>query len=260
MLRKCSASDEALLEEYLSKEKEYNTFLLADLKTYGFDKEFQDIWMEWQDGRCVCVYLRFYNNLLVYSRENIISPDSMDYILKNFQIFVIMGKSSLLSEMKEAVSDSYRSSSKQLYRLGTREKLCRNSGVIQAGLDDVDEIYEFLGSIPQISGLYRSKDIIRDRIAGRDGTHLIIRKDNKIVSHGNSTTGSEDTVMIGGVATAPVYREKGYASQVVSSLAEIILKEGKIPCLFSGEEAHSFFDRLGFESLGGWMTLERNLS
>ncbi|HJA66134.1 hypothetical protein B5F07_07350 [Lachnoclostridium sp. An169] len=273
MLKKCGNRDEQMLTEYLGAEKEYNTFLLADLKTYGFDSECQDVWMDWEDGRCTCVYLRFYNNLLVYSREGALNPESMEYILKNCQIFVIMGKSGLLSEMGAVFGDRYKSSSKQLYRLGTRENLCgtdrrerqqesadheEHCSVVQAGLEDVDDIYEFLGSIPQIRGLYRSKDMIRDRIASRDGTHLIIRRGSRIVSHGNSTTGSDDTVMIGGVATDPAHRRNGYASMVVSRLAEMILEQGKIPCLFSGEGAHAFFERLGFESLGGWMTLERN--
>ena len=41
MLKKCTAEDETVLKEYLMKEKEYNTFLLADIAAYGlFVKEF----------------------------------------------------------------------------------------------------------------------------------------------------------------------------------------------------------------------------
>ena len=268
MLKKCTDGEKTLLLDYLSEEKEYNTFLIADLKTYGFDSSCQDVWMDWEKERCTCVYLRFYNNLLIYSRTGTADPESLDYILKNFQIFVIMGKSSVLWEMREILGNRYQGSSKQLYRLGAKEKLRQGKAeekdggeiMMRAGLEDVDEIYEFLGSIPQIRGLYRSREIIRDRIARQEGTHLIIRRDGRIVSHANSTTGSDDTVMIGGVATDPSHRGRGYATQVVSGLAELILEQGKIPCLFSGEGAHAFFDRLGFERLGGWMTLERNLS
>ena len=49
MLKKCTAEDETVLKEYLMKEKEYNTFLLADIAAYGFDNPCQDVWMETND-------------------------------------------------------------------------------------------------------------------------------------------------------------------------------------------------------------------
>lgn len=259
MLKRCTDREREVLYAYLKGEKEYNTFLLADIKKYGFDKECQDVWMDVENGVCTGVYLRFYTNLLVYSKDDRLSHEGMDYILKNYPIFVIMGKSSLLSGTAEQIGLNYRCSSKRLYSLESREYLCRNCGeAVRARVSDVDEIFEFLGSIPQIRGLYTSKEMIRDRIAGEDGIHLLIRREGRIVSHGNSTTGADDTVMIGGVATAPGYRRKGYAACVVSALADMIAAEGKTPCLFADGEAHGFFDRLGFRCLGEWMTLERN--
>lgn len=247
---------------YLSGEKEYNTFLLADLRAYGFDMDCQDVWMDMTEGRCCCVYLRYYNNLLIYSREDHIDKESLDFILQNHHILVIMGKEKLLSQAKDMIGKDYLSSSKQLYRLpegtipGTSLK-GEQAVPVKARLEDVDDIYTFLGSIPQISGLYRSKEMIRDRIMRNEGVHLFVRKDGRIISHGNSTTGSDETVMIGGVATDPDFRDRGLASMIVSMLSKIILDQGKIPCLFSGADTQTFFERLGFERLGGWTTLER---
>ena len=58
MLKKCTAEDETVLKEYLMKEKEYNTFLLADIAAYGFDNPCQDVWMETNDDVCEGIYLR----------------------------------------------------------------------------------------------------------------------------------------------------------------------------------------------------------
>lgn len=258
MLRKCTAKDENVLKEYLSEEKEYNTFLLADIAAYGFDNSCQDVWMEIKEGDCVGVYLRFYTNLIVYSRNDGLKQTSLETILKKFPVFVIMGKSSTLKDISRFLTEEYVCSEKQLFRLQTTAKLQDTfSDVVQAEEKDVDDIFGFLGNIPQIRALYTSKEMIRDRIVSEDGVHLFIRDGKTIISHGNSTTEAEQTVMIGGVATNEMYRKKGYASRVVSALCSYILNRGKTPCLFAQDRLASFFERMGFESLGGWSTLER---
>lgn len=258
MLRKCTAEDENVLREYLAEEKEYNTFLLADIAAYGFDDPCQDIWMETEEGVCEGVYLRFYTNLLVYSQDEGLKQSSIETILKKFPVFVIMGKSSTVKDISKFLAEEYGCSEKQLFRLQTTEKL-RDTvpDVLQAEEKDVEDIFDFLGNIPQIRALYTSKEMIRDRIVSGDGVHLFMRDGKTIISHGNSTTEAEQTVMIGGVATNEMYRKKGYASCVVSALCSYILNRGKTPCLFAENGLTPFFERLGFESLGGWSTLER---
>lgn len=259
MLIRCREKDTPILMEYLAPEKEYNTFLMADLKAYGFDSEFQDVWMDQaENGECRGIYLRFYTNLLVYSREGEMNPDALAALLKKDEISVIMGKSSLFSEQIRQETKDYQRHQKQMYRLGTKEWLINPFvPVIQAEAGDVDDIFQFLGGIDEIKGLYTSKDMIRDRITSGDGIHLMIREGDRVIAHGNSTTGSPFTTMIGGVATAPEYRRKGYASCVVSALAEYITSQGKTPCLFADDTAAPLFVKLGFEQLGGWTTLER---
>lgn len=258
MLKKCTAEDENVLKEYLAEEKEYNTFLLADIAAYGFDNPCQDVWMEANDGVCEGIYLRFYTNLLVYSRKEGVKQANVKTILKKFPVSVIMGKSSTLKDIRKFLSKEYDCSEKQLFRLRTTEKLQNTvPDVLQAEEKDIDDIFKFLGDIPQIRALYTSKEMIRDRIISGDGVHLFIRDDKTIISHGNSTTEAEQTVMIGGIATNEMYRKKGYASCVVSALCNDILSRGKTPCLFAEDEHAPFFESLGFESLGGWSTLER---
>lgn len=263
MLRKCTAEDEMILKKYLEQEQEYNTFLLADIAAYGFENQCQDVWMEWEENTCKGIYLRFYTNLLVYSKDDGLQRSSIQTILKSFPVFVIMGKSSALKDISEFLAEHYCCVEKQLYKLGTTEKLytieetAGQSGVLQAEESDVDDIFHFLGKIPEIRALYTSKEMIRDRIVSGDGVHLFICEDGQIISHGNSTTEAEKTAMIGGLATEEEHRRKGYASKVLSALCRYILARGKTPCLFSDCRLQALFEKLGFECLGGWSTLER---
>lgn len=259
MLRKCTVEDRQVLDAYLKQEQEYNTFLQADVAAYGFDYPCQDVWMEDVNGICKGIYLRFYTNLLVYSKEKITDCTSIETILKNFPVFVIMGKSSVLEDISEYLEEKYHCTEKQLYRLLTEKDLYpETSDIVRAEEKDVEDIFEFLQKIPQIKALYTSKDMIYDRIVSGDGIHLLIRDGEKIISHGNSTTEADRTAMLGGLATDIMYRRKGYASKVLSALCRYVLNRGKIPCLFSDGELQPFLEKIGFECMGGWSTLERN--
>ena len=77
MLKKCVTDDLQQLLEYLHDEKEYNTFLIADINGYGFESDCQDVWMDVEGEECKGVYLRFYSNLLVYSKEDTLNIEIM---------------------------------------------------------------------------------------------------------------------------------------------------------------------------------------
>ena len=122
---------------------------------------------------------------------------------------------------------------------------------------DAGRIHRFLQSLPEFTSLYASGEMIADRIRNNDGIHLMLERDGEIVSHGNSTAGAGRTVMLGGVGTAPAFRGRGYASEIVSALSRAVLAEGKKPCVFCGRgPEENLFDRLGFRTVGGWATLE----
>lgn len=70
MVRKCTEQDRALLMEYLRQEAVYNTFLLADIADFGFEESFQTVYLEEEQGRIHGVYLCFYQNFLLYCKEN----------------------------------------------------------------------------------------------------------------------------------------------------------------------------------------------
>ena len=104
--------------------------------------------------------------------------------------------------------------------------------------------------------MYTSEKMIADQIEKADGTHYVIRRDGRIAAHGGIAGESADTVMIGGIATAPEYRDQHLAGQIVSTLCREILERGRKPCLFSLRgEADNLYVTLGFRRIGDWATL-----
>lgn len=67
-----------------------------------------------------------------------------------------------------------------------------------------------------------------------------------------------EAAVIGGVATLPEKRGRGYASACVSALTAALQAEGKEVFLSpKNEGARRLYEKLGFESAGGWGSLTR---
>lgn len=258
MVRECTEKDRNLLMEYLREEAVYNTFLLADIADFGFDETFQTVYIDEEQGEVKGVYLCFYANFLLYCKKNEVNTEFLEQLFSMYVPDVIMGNTEDVRKVQWVLSD-YAMESRDLYQFCHPEELAAETAKIQKAVpEDVDDIFAFLQSIPELKHLYTSKQMIADRIGKNCGTHYIVREDGKIIAHANSAAESEFTTMIGGVSTAEEYRGKGLAGQMVSKLCRDIQERGKQPTLFSiqGEE-NNLYSRIGFRKIGEWGTLTR---
>lgn len=266
MVNICDKDMKPSLLSYLKEEAVYNTFLLADIENYGFDKEFQTVYADLEEGKIKGVYLKFYNNFIVYSKEDQVDEGFLEQWFRNWKPEVVMGKAGTVKKMCQLLPD-YHYKEEYLYLLESQEKLnlCfekekkKAEGTIQKGtLKDVDRIYQFLMSIDEIKALYGSRDMIEERIKTGDGFHYFLEMDGQIIGHANSAASSPYTAMIGGVATAYGERGKGIAARLVFEAAKDILNQGKTPCLFSKrDQENNVYVRLGFEKAGMWSVMTK---
>lgn len=258
MVIRCGEDMREELLEYLRSEPVYNTFLLADISNFGFDKEFQNVYAQMEEDRIFGVYLTFYQNLIVYSQENRMDADFLKGLFATWTPAVVMGKSADVRQVAVHLP-GYRLEERPLYLLEDGSRLEPDSvHDIQAVPGDEEKLYEFLMEIPQMRTLYGSKEMIGDRLRNGDGIHYYREEHGRVIAQANSAARSESTVMIGGVATAPDWRGQRIASALVSRICRSILKEGKTPCLFSErEEEHNLYTRLGFQKVGMWATLQK---
>ena len=217
------------LLEYLRGEPVYNTFLLADISNFGFDKEFQNVYAEVEEDVIHGVYLTFYQNLILYSRESRINQEFLKDLFARWTPAVVMGRSADVKQVTE-VLPGYRLEEKPLYLLEDGSHLAADDvRDVKAVPGDEDKLYEFLMEIPQMRTLYGSKEMIGDRLENGDGVHFYREENGRVIAQANSAAKSEKTVMIGGVATLPDRRGEGIASALVSRISRGILEEGKTP-------------------------------
>lgn len=258
MVRECTEKDKEQLLAYLKEEAVYNTFLLADIEDFGFEEKFQTVYMDEEQGKIKGVYLCFYQNFLLYCKENEVNILFLEQLLSQYEPDVVMGKTQTVQIVQRILTEHVLES-RGLYIFSDESCLePDHPDICAASMEDVDDIFAFLQSIDELRHLYTSKQMIADRIAKNCGVHYIIRKDGKLIAHANSAAQCEATTMIGGVATAPEERGKGLGGQVVSRLCREILAKGKTPCLFSAQGAeHNLYNRLGFQKIGEWGTLTK---
>jgi predicted GNAT family acetyltransferase len=68
MLRKLNETYEYSLLRFLERDPEINLFIIGDLENFGFDKDFQEIWAEYNDeGEYIAVLLRYRTHFIFYS-------------------------------------------------------------------------------------------------------------------------------------------------------------------------------------------------
>lgn len=250
---------EALLH-FLQKAPVENTFLLADIEQYGFTAPFQQVWAMWRGGLPAAVYLRFYQNLLIYSGGGGIDTAFVERIAREYGIMVIMGRGAdMETVLAWGASSGWRAQHKKLLSLGHAPSLAGPAGGLRkAGPCDADAIYAFLQQIEGFAAMYASKEMLVQRLDSDDGIHLVLEAGGHILAHANSTVATRQTVVLGGVATRADMRGRGFASAVVSELCRRMQAKGLQPCVYSNAQpGHDLFLRLGFTCRGTWDTLER---
>lgn len=253
MIKKCREEDRKMLKDYLNQKPVYHTFLLSDLDRYGFDKDYQTIYMQEENGDCVGVFLKYFNNFILAGDE-----EKLDYEkiagLATEEITTVMGKADIVRNTVKYVGRQVHMTYNNLYiHRGSEEQALKEHKVRFADSDDVDRIYEFLMSFEEMKNLYSEKKMIENRINSGEGVHAVIEEGGRIAAHGNSAASADLTCMMGGICVKEEYRGKGYAKDIIRSLCREIHSQGKIPCIFAPEEpSYSIFQELGFEIYGRW--------
>lgn len=253
MIRKCNEDDRERLMVFLNEKPVYHTFLLSDLDKYGFDKDYQTVYMQEDEGQCIGVFLKYFNNLILAGEGQKLDYEAIGRLAEN-GITTIMGKAETVSSAAEQAGGQAQMKYNNLYIHKDTGKLTSAGNAVRfAELEDVDRIYEFLMSFPEMKDLYSEKKMVENRISNKEGIHAIIEKDGRIIAHGNSAASAELTCMLGGICVRAEYRGQGYAKEIIRTLCREIHRQGKIPCIFAPEDpAYSIFSELGFEIYGKW--------
>jgi predicted GNAT family acetyltransferase len=255
MIRLLTNNDHNVLMKYILQDKDLNPFIIGDIENYGYDKEFQKVWGEFDnESNLTAVMLKHFRNFILYSKSDF-DTTSFINILRNEAFNKISGEKSTMKKI-ESVGNFSGSLDQYICKLSNGSRLLNDSQlslVKQAGLDDVDKIINLYNSIDEFKIYGNKPDNIIRRIKDKTGRVYYIEKDGQFVAVAQSSAESSSSAVIVGVCTHNNYRKQGLSSICLSKLCKDLLDEGKTVYLYyDNPTAGLLYKKLGFEEIGIW--------
>lgn len=264
MIRKLTSKDETSLLHYLYQDPQINIFIIGDIENFGFDVDYQDVYGEFINNQYASVVLRYRENIIYYSHQDVFNTDWLD-LFKAMTFEFISGKKSLI----DLITPHYPAFRvKPMYfaeatHLDSSFKVDREQVTRVTSKEELGMVYDLLITIPEFDSMKNTtrQKYIEEHTQYLDHSVLMIIKENgKCVSTAATVADTKKSAMVIGVATDASVRNKGYASKVMIALMdEYINNRKKSLCLFfDNPKAGTIYHRLGFKNMDMWVMLVRN--
>lgn len=258
MIKKAGEKDKRRLLDYANKRASENLFIVGDIESYGFDKEYQDIWYEEINGRIEAIYLKYRDNFVLYSESNHFDPKAVANLIFQNGINYLNGLASCVATIHPYIEALFVRQNCYYCVLDDQTKLIRENQSILVKETDLDAIAELVASIKEFNYTKEKALATVKRNFDEHAKQSIIKIDDQIVTYAAVTVESSTAGMIVSVCSAVNYRNQGYATKNVSSLVKQLVKENKSACLFyDNPSAGSIYHAIGFKTVDEWVMYKR---
>ncbi len=257
MLVQADASKKDPILAFLKSEPEFNLFMIGDILNYGFDSDFQKIYINNELNQVVLI---FHDTMLIYATNQLDIKEIVE-LFHQHQCTQIMGKAKLTEELIEELGLDYVRILSTFYK--SEEKIAiPNNRCRVAKVEDVEKILDGLCATEELKHMYHNRDaqqkMITKRILNNEGIHVFIENNGKIISHINSTATTSSGCLIGGLFTLDEYRRQGLATECLKTLCASLGEKGIVPCAFTNNEiVKAVLVKNGFKAIGTWSIIGR---
>jgi uncharacterized protein len=260
MIKKADSNLQDKLLEFLKREVAFNQFIIGDIELFGFDKEFQEVWVEYSEAEDIkAVLLRYYDFFLLYGDLDFNVEGFANLIRKASKSAFLSGKKELVQKFEESKSLKLKKN-RELYLsiLDKNSVKCSKNHyeyVKKANVTDIDRLVLLRDQIEEFndSSDLKDKKILEENMNSGASRTYYIEKNNEIIASASTTAESSISAMIVGVGTHPAHRGKGLATIVMESLITDLLNEGKVVgLLYDNPIAGNLYMKLGFKNIGKW--------
>lgn len=264
MIRKLIENDRIKLLEYLYTEGSLNIFIIGDIEAFGFDKDFQTIYGEFDEqSNYISVLLFYKENSIFYSRKRIFNKQWIEIFNKHTNTSYLSGASSMINKIipyfpNFKVKPMYFS---EAFELKEELEETKYSIVKVTTIEHCAKLFDILKSIDEFG--YKNKpkqEFIEDKMSSIEmGSTYFIEENGIALSTVATTAETTISAMVVGVATLESARNKGLATILMKHLMyEYFIKKGKYLCLFyDNPKAGNIYKRLGFKDVDKWIMLEK---
>ena len=262
MIRKLQESDRDNVLKYLYVSPSLNIFIIGDIEAFGFDKDFQSTYGEFDEqNNYISVMLFYRDNVVFYSHIDHFNEAWIQVLYANeFKYF--SGRKTLMDLIYPHLEGFEY---KEMYFAEAKELLVN---IEDHDLDiktlktkeDAAKVYELLNEITEFGVSSQGKDyFVEGKMKGIEmGVTYYIEENSHAISSVAATAETTKNAMVIGVATLLSARKKGYASILMTHLLDVYLKKGKYLCLFyDNPKAGVIYKRLGFKDTEKWVMIDK---
>ncbi|EAX96052.1 acetyltransferase, GNAT family-related protein [Trichomonas vaginalis G3] len=241
-----------IIMEYLYKQPEMNTILIGYVLKFGFDKPFQDVWIDNETKVNAC-FVRYFKILFMSSYDHIVVHDFVEEIINKFNIECYAGETSYLQlyDFKDLPKKTNMTLAHLTKKLNEPNlPLVKKLGAEHAEMM-VDLMHRAFESNIDL-------DEVRNDLQSNSARAYGIFDGDKLISMAKSQAESEKLAMVVYVCSDKNYRGKGYASMCSDKISYELQSEGKTPCLYYVDPlAAKIYLKLGYENIGHYTTVRR---
>lgn len=264
MIRKLNEKDRERLLEYLYVEGSINIFIIGDVEAFGFDKDFQTIYGEFDEDANYKSVLLIYNEYSIfYSHKRLFHKDWLNIFHKHPNVSFISGAESMIEKLMPSflnykVSPMFFSEAFKL-----NEEIIETDYVISkvTTKEDCAKLFDILSSIDEFGYKKKNKEaFIKTKYESLTmGSTYYIEEDGKILSTVSASAETKVSAMVVAVATIKSARNRGLATILMKHLMnEYFHSKEKYLCLFyDNPKAGNIYKRLGFKDVDRWVMLEK---
>jgi len=254
MFRVASENDREAILSFSRQEPHLSHFIVGDIENFGFDKDFQDVWVDVDRGELRAVLLRYHINYPLYAPGDFDVEGAARIISGHDGFWKVNGESGtvdrIIAQMK--LEHVY---SNLILTLSERDRIPdRDTGHVESiGLDDAREVFDLmLANLIDDEGEFPFEGF-RINLETGTGRTWVVRHYGSIVSAASTVAETSSGAMIIGVVTDPGHRGRGYASDCMTVLSQTLTSEGRECILFySNPTAGAIYRRIGYTDRGGW--------
>ncbi|MCL2610959.1 MAG: GNAT family N-acetyltransferase [Defluviitaleaceae bacterium] len=265
MIRKLTEKDHEKVISLVEPKASINLFIIGDIEMYGYDKDFQELWGDFNDDHLRGILLRYYDSFIVYGLEGYDAKGFAE-IIENYEIHdVVSGEQNILKDIESLLKGNYNN--KATYFAECRKETLQTIGneelytkVNRASPEDARGIAELAYSIEEFASTIKSVDEqtvrVAKKIKDKAGRVYFIKDDGKVVSMVQTAAENSKSAMLASICTDPKYRMKGYTTAIMSIMLQDLFEKKETVCLFyDNPKAGSIYKRSGFYDIGMWTML-----
>lgn len=263
MIKKLTESNRESLLEYLYVEGSLNIFIIGDVEAYGFDKNFQTIYGEFDDENNYLAVLLFYReNCIFYSHNRKFNTEWLKIYSKH-DFKYLSGAQSIFDNLIEYFKD-FKVQPMFFCEANSLEEGLNDTAYEVKKVntkEDCEKLFDILISINEFDYKNKTKDdFVTSKLLGlKMGSTLYIEENGKIISTVATTAETTKSAMVVAVATLESARKRGLATILMKHLMKEYFEEkNKYLCLFyDNPTAGNIYKKLGFKDVDKWVMLSK---